>query len=190
MTRSRFTPVLRKATRVLGKRRPPVPPTLPNTLDYEETDGGLFGRFWFRPRGCTHSIGGGCTMCDYCVSTETDDGEPRRSVAVAPTARPRGLVVGFGMESLAPWGLQHCINKNTHSGGVEQAVKRTRRCPAGSVAKLRRPGSICRRSPRIACVCRDKHETRNRLPDHPPGGAATSPTAADRHLPEHRLAGA
>ena len=76
----KFNPVLRRATRMLGSKRPLVPSSLPFTLGYEETDGGLFARFWFRTKGCTHTLGGGCTMCDYWISTEVDADETRSSV--------------------------------------------------------------------------------------------------------------
>ena len=196
----RYNPVLRKAARLIGSERPPVPPSLPYTLGYEETDGGLFARFWFRTRGCTHSLGGGCTMCDYWISTDTDADETRSSVErvlaelrekqpidllietsgsyfddqeVKPEQRtwmlerfrelslryvivetrtdlrandslkacveaihPATLIVEFGVESLDPWVLKHCINKDTRPGSVQEAVDEVHRCAALATANV------------------------------------------------------
>lgn len=185
---------------MLGDQRPPVPPSLPYTLDCEETDGGLFARFWFRTRGCTHSIGGGCTMCDYWISTAVDADETRRAVGSAlaelrnkqpidllietsgsffddrevkpelriwmlrqfrglslryvivetrtdmlsdetleagvSVLRPSRLVVEFGVESLDPWILKHCINKDTRPGSVERAVEQVHRRHAMATANV------------------------------------------------------
>jgi radical SAM enzyme (TIGR01210 family) len=192
--------VLRKATRLLGGERPPVPPSLPYTLGYEETDGGLFARFWFRTRGCTHSLGGGCTMCDYWISTDVDADETRSSVervlaelrekrpidllietsgsffddhevkpelrawmlerfrelslryviietrtdlratdsleACVEAIQPSKLIVEFGVESLDPWVLKHCINKDTRPGSVREAVDSVHRSHALATANV------------------------------------------------------
>ncbi|MBK8078540.1 MAG: hypothetical protein IPK24_24100 [Kineosporiaceae bacterium] len=196
----KFNPVLRRATRMLGSKRPLVPSSLPFTLGYEETDGGLFARFWFRTKGCTHTLGGGCTMCDYWISTEVDADETRSSVeraladmrknrtidllietsgsffdnrevdpqlrtwmlerfqelslryviietrtdmlgsesldACVAAIQPSRLVVEFGVESLDPWILKHCINKDTWPGSVQEAVNAVHRHGALATANV------------------------------------------------------
>lgn len=188
MTNTRFNRVLRRATREIGSHRPLVPTSIQQSLHYEQTAEGAFARFWFRTRGCAHSIAGGCTMCDYWISTPVDAEATRAAVdwavdelrSVRPAEllietsgsffdrrelppdlrrwmvrrfaelplgylvvetrsdmlddevlasavadlRPTDLVVELGVESLDPWVLKHCINKDTGSASVETAVRR------------------------------------------------------------------
>jgi len=80
MYESSVNPVLELAARILGDERPPVPPSLRFTLDFESEVWGTLARLWFRTRGCRHTHRGGCAMCDYWISSEVNPSEMIASV--------------------------------------------------------------------------------------------------------------
>jgi len=70
------------------------------------------------------------------VETRTDILGGASLEACVELLRPARLVVEFGVESLDPWVLMHCINKDTRPGSVEEAVEQVHRNGANATANV------------------------------------------------------
>ncbi len=65
MVKERENQVLKQVTRQIYQDRDFFPPELLANYRIERVNNGNFGDVWFMTRGCSHDIGGGCTMCNY-----------------------------------------------------------------------------------------------------------------------------
>ena len=70
------------------------------------------------------------------VETRTDILGGASLQASVELLQPAKLVVEFGVESLDPWVLMHCINKDTRPGSVEEAVEQVHRNGANATANV------------------------------------------------------
>lgn len=64
----------------LRRQRPFIPPNLNFSYRIEQIASAPFVSMWFRTRGCKHDYRGGCTMCNYGVSTPVSPDEMIESV--------------------------------------------------------------------------------------------------------------
>jgi radical SAM enzyme (TIGR01210 family) len=113
------------------KNKPPIDlqiETSGSFFDDREVDPGL--RTWmlqqFRALSLRYLI----------VETRTDKLSDAALSACVAGLRPSRLVVEFGIESLDPWVLKHCINKDTRPGSVERALDQVHRRQALATANV------------------------------------------------------
>jgi radical SAM enzyme (TIGR01210 family) len=70
------------------------------------------------------------------VETRTDLCANDSLKACVEAIHPATLIVEFGVESLDPWVLKHCINKDTRPGSVQDAVDEVHRSHALATANV------------------------------------------------------
>jgi radical SAM enzyme (TIGR01210 family) len=70
------------------------------------------------------------------VETRTDILGDQSLESCVEMVRPAKLVVEFGVESLDPWVLKHCINKDTRPGSVLQALQQVQNKGAAATANV------------------------------------------------------